>query len=390
MEDYDRGESGHRRGRYYRDDERYEEGDDRREGDGLGPDDYRDDRDGDDGQGFGETGDYPAYDGDIDRQDRRSGGRWASSCSGFVCPAPLRLRTGPHELRCDPHRGCTTDLCCRELPTCEGFTCTPPRTLCLQPETVMCDASGCVEEKCCVAVASSAAPAYGCTVGDAVTAIRQGDYMQHRASIASLSPDGMVTVAWMDGDNMYPEVPASQVFKNGIACSAAGGVAGVGTGIAGIGTGIAGVGTGMAGAAGVGVGSGGNVQITSDGTQMRPHCSWEKACRWDRSTKETCARKLCQAAGFSGGTYVGASNNMCVASYTNRPFSYYSVDTGQYAATSTGDGNEAQITASCVQQQVMQNQVQPVVTSGAAPFVNSPMDGGFTGGPFGNGFGMGA
>ena len=85
--------------------------------------------------------------------------------------------------------------------------------------------------------------------------------------------------------------------------------------------------------------------ITSDGTAQAPHCSWNSVCQWDGKTKRTCAEKLCQAAGYSGGKFVKASNNMCNSGFTNFPFHYYSVDQGAYFHGNPA--NEAQITATC-------------------------------------------
>lgn len=89
------------------------------------------------------------------------------------------------------------------------------------------------------------------------------------------------------------------------------------------------------------------IQLTSDGSKERPHCSWHTDCHWDSSTQEDCASALCKAAGHTGGKYVSASNNMCTHSFTNKAFKYYSADTKKYTSSLAGKGNEAQITATC-------------------------------------------
>jgi hypothetical protein len=68
-------------------------------------------------------------------------------------------------------------------------------------------------------------------------------------------------------------------------------------------------GGGASGGGGGGSSSAGTI-VTSDGTVARPMCAWESGCSWDYSTRSHCAAGLCQASGFSGGSFV-SGNNMC-------------------------------------------------------------------------------
>jgi hypothetical protein len=108
--------------------------------------------------------------------------------------------------------------------------------------------------------------------------------------------------------------------------------------------------------------------VISDGTPTRPHCSWQNTCTWDRTTQENCARRLCEAAGHASGTFMSASNDMCVSSFTDQPFHYYAVDTGQYVSTTNPQGNEAQITANCQQTGAAGLAPTMLAAAGASPF----------------------
>jgi len=166
------------------------------------------------------------------------------------------------------------------------------------------------------------APAFNCHVGDAVTATWAGDNGQYRGEIQSINADNTISVSWLDGDSTYPQVAAAQVFKDGVSCA------------------------GMPGG-NIGPISQGGITIMSDGTQGRPHCSWRTTCNWDPMTQGICARSLCQASGYPGGSYMSASNNMCTSSYTADPFHYYEADTHRFLSSNGGEGNEAMITANC-------------------------------------------
>lgn len=165
-------------------------------------------------------------------------------------------------------------------------------------------------------------PAFSCHVGDAVTATWAGDNGQYRGEIQSINADNTISVSWLDGDSTYPQVAAAQVFKDGVSCvSMPGG--------------------------NIGPVSQGGITIMSDGTQARPHCSWRTTCNWDAPTQGMCARSLCQASGYPGGSYVSASNDMCTSSYTSDPFHYFEADSSRFLMSNGGEGNEAMITASC-------------------------------------------
>lgn len=222
----------------------------------------------------------------------------------------------------------------------------------------MCDFEmGCTEEICCLTSAPAAIPAMSaCKIGDAITATWQQDGRQYRGEIATLNADSTITVSWLDGDTTYPVVAAEKVFKNGLPCSGSGAAAA-------------------------------SLLITSDGTAARPHCSWQASCQWEQGTKDMCAAKLCEASGYSRGRFLAASNNMCTTSFTASPFHYFSVDTSQFTSTSTGDGNEAAITAKC-QEKVVTGQMPPL-GGGVLPLAGAglggpmvpPMAGAGLGGP---------
>jgi hypothetical protein len=285
------------------------------------------------------------------------------------------LRLQPDNLLCDRHTGCTTDHCCLKS-TCDSYFCPPPMTSRLQADSLSCGVDGCSIARCCLEGTPPPIPqpVYRCRVGDAVVATWQGDGRQYRAEIQSVNGNE-ITVNWQDGDTTYPVIHAAQVFKNDKSC--AGNSAGHQP-------------QGPPASGGGGIGGGGGVQVTSDGSVRSPHCSWHAQCVWDYPTKETCARHLCTAAGYAGGSYVSSSNNMCTESYTSAPFHYFSVDTHQYTSSRAGEGNEAQITASCVTQggsqggmqdagapggggYGQQQQVQSGYSNRVLPMANGPM-----------------
>lgn len=53
------------------------------------------------------------------------------------------------------------------------------------------------------------------------------------------------------------------------------------------------------------------VRVTSDGSAERPDCSFESSCAWDPAVATVCARALCRASRFSGGTMVSFDRGMC-------------------------------------------------------------------------------
>lgn len=296
---------------------------------------------------------------------------------------------------------------------CNSFTCESPWSLRLHPETIQCGVGGCIREACCLGPPGAGLPPFGavpgqvpvaavpgipppmgmqpgglpvgavpgvpppmgmhpgglpigpggpppafmCHVGDAVTATWAGDSGQYRALIQSINPDGTISVSWQDGDTSSPIVAMAQVFKNGVSCA---GMPGVQSGPMGPGGVVTQVSTSQ----------GGVVTIVSDGTRQRPHCSWRRSCNWDQPTQTICARSLCQASGYSGGTYMSASNNMCTGSYTSNAFHYYEADTQRFLSSHGGEGYEAMITASCLPMAGgMAPGTPPVLPMGAAmPF----------------------
>jgi len=93
------------------------------------------------------------------------------------------------------------------------------------------------------------------------------------------------------------------------------------------------------------------ILVTSDGSQARPYCSWNGACRYDSSVETVCAEKLCEASGFSydsSTVFVSSSGNMCESgnNIIDGYVWYYLVNQGYYEY-----GNyylESAITARCV------------------------------------------
>ena len=89
-------------------------------------------------------------------------------------------------------------------------------------------------------------------------------------------------------------------------------------------------------------------EVTSDGSESKPHVSYNHNCVWNDDTQAATATKLCQAAGFSGGGYVRASNSPCSSSYASGSFWYFAVDGGTVTGPKSGSPtNDAQITARC-------------------------------------------
>ena len=103
------------------------------------------------------------------------------------------------------------------------------------------------------------------------------------------------------------------------------------------------------------------VKVTSDGTLLKPHCSYGEVCRWDSANKNMCADELCKAGGYAGGTFVSASNNMCESDFASEEI-YHVLTNGRHkpkggrswqAMDPVQRGNpshDAQITAMCEKQ----------------------------------------
>jgi len=96
--------------------------------------------------------------------------------------------------------------------------------------------------------------------------------------------------------------------------------------------------------------SGPSKTITSNGTAKRPHCSWNRWCKWTAATKENCAQGLCKASGYKNGKFVKASNDMCKKSFVRGQAHFYCVKKnlkGMGKVVKGGHSNDAQITAKC-------------------------------------------
>merc|ERR1712216_457864 len=57
--------------------------------------------------------------------------------------------------------------------------------------------------------------------------------------------------------------------------------------------------------------------IKSDGSKLRPHCSWEKECIWNTAVELACTSRLCRSAGYDHGMLMKSSNDMCRSSFTS-------------------------------------------------------------------------
>jgi hypothetical protein len=95
----------------------------------------------------------------------------------------------------------------------------------------------------------------------------------------------------------------------------------------------------------------GAVRVTSDATSSRPAVSYSplRLCEWNTASQGQAADALCQAAGYSSGAYVSASNNPCKTSHYSDEFVYYDLVTGkvQRGYPTRPLRNNAQITADC-------------------------------------------
>jgi len=55
------------------------------------------------------------------------------------------------------------------------------------------------------------------------------------------------------------------------------------------------------------------VEITSDGSEALPYCTWaDSPCVWDMAIQEECAQKLCEASGYGTGSFV-SGNDFCAS-----------------------------------------------------------------------------
>ena len=76
-----------------------------------------------------------------------------------------------------------------------------------------------------------------------------------------------------------------------------------------------------------------------------PHCSSFRTCEYTDATKQECARVLCNANGYSGGSFVEASNNFCNSSHSSIYSYVYRIDLNSVALRNYNA--EAMITADC-------------------------------------------
>uniref|UniRef100_A0A0G4HXU7 P/Homo B domain-containing protein n=1 Tax=Chromera velia CCMP2878 TaxID=1169474 RepID=A0A0G4HXU7_9ALVE len=104
---------------------------------------------------------------------------------------------------------------------------------------------------------------------------------------------------------------------------------------------------------------------TSDGTELRPYCTWGSSCDWNEDTKQECATALCEAAGYRNGTFVSASNNPCDESFVSG-YAYYHV-LGRTGVRRDDYTNEAQITATCSQKRAPQAPIPDNAIIDASP-----------------------
>ena len=84
--------------------------------------------------------------------------------------------------------------------------------------------------------------------------------------------------------------------------------------------------------------------VISDGSYERPFCSWSSQCTWNAATQAVCAQKLCERSGYSTGSFVSSTGNMC-SDDAGLSGHYWTTDSASF--TSGSPGVEAGITAEC-------------------------------------------
>ena len=84
--------------------------------------------------------------------------------------------------------------------------------------------------------------------------------------------------------------------------------------------------------------------VISDGSYERPFCSWNSQCTWNAATQAVCAQKLCERSGYSTGSFVSSTGNMC-SDDAGLSGHYWTTDSASFASGSPGV--EAGITAEC-------------------------------------------
>jgi len=91
----------------------------------------------------------------------------------------------------------------------------------------------------------------------------------------------------------------------------------------------------------------GATTVISDGTVERPYCTWSSApCSWTTAVQDECAQKLCEASGYTTGTFV-SGNDYCAgdADIVSGAW-YWDVDRDVYESD-VDYSKESAITASC-------------------------------------------
>ena len=86
------------------------------------------------------------------------------------------------------------------------------------------------------------------------------------------------------------------------------------------------------------------VLVISDGSYERPFCSWSTECTWNAATQAVCAQKLCERSGYSTGSFVSSTGNMCS---DNAGLAGHYWDTHSASFKSGSVVNEAGITSEC-------------------------------------------
>uniref|UniRef100_A0A0G4HQW7 Peptidase S1 domain-containing protein n=1 Tax=Chromera velia CCMP2878 TaxID=1169474 RepID=A0A0G4HQW7_9ALVE len=100
----------------------------------------------------------------------------------------------------------------------------------------------------------------------------------------------------------------------------------------------------------------GPVDITSDGSSMRPHCSWHNECEWTEKSQQECAHALCEASGYSSGVFISASNDPCKDAHTDQRVYFWIMDADVKGRERVG--RNAQITATCTERVIWPQEIE--------------------------------
>lgn len=111
-------------------------------------------------------------------------------------------------------------------------------------------------------------------------------------------------------------------------------------------------------------------QILSDGSAVRPHCSFNSSspCKWDAATQSLCAVGLCKASDYDLGVLVSAEHNPCTTTFTSVGGGYY-IDCadGQNKSGADRSWNGARIVASCSQAATLGPTPVPIPDGASVP-----------------------